>query len=300
MTYASADEGGIEWLNDTTLELLFPTAPAALLGLSVLAKAGFDPGEGDDPLLERAAHTFPLHLLPTESKEGVELLAPSSETVEGEVRRKGRGGFASGMSADTTSTGNGTGNGSGRGATAVSGDEMREWNLAQGIDPNARVAIRYATEADKQLRQQAKQSEWYRRHGRTAGKERAAQSAERENRYEDQDSWSFRGREGSEMGGGRDFAKRIGRERRAPYDRRGGRERKDPSDLDRELDGMVRRRAAGEAEDMDMDMDVDADHRRRGGGGGRGRGQRRERRGVEDLDKGESSSVPICLSRAER
>lgn len=175
--------------------------------------------------------------------------------------------------------------------TSISDDAIREWNLAQGIDPNARVAIRYATQADKGLRQQAKQSEWYKRHGRTAGKERAGNA--RENRYEDGGDYSFNGREGDEVGGGREFARRIGRERKGPYDRRPGGGRRDQSDLDRELDGMVRRRAVGESGEGDVDMDVDAggygDRRRHGGGGGGGRGrggQRRERRGVEDLDKG--------------
>jgi len=166
--------------------------------------------------------------------------------------------------------------------------------LKDGIDPNARVAIRYATEADKQLRQQAKQSDWYKRNGRTAGKETASQTRsfpgrDREERY------TFSGRE--EASGGKEFGRRIGRERRGPYDRnerRGG--RRDQSDLDRELDGMVSRRMGHEGgEDVDMDTGGDGDEfgreRRRGGGrrgGGRGggRGGRREHRGVEDLDKG--------------
>lgn len=156
--------------------------------------------------------------------------------------------------------------------------------VKDGIDPNARIAIRYATEADKQLRQQAKQSDWYKRNGRTAGKETASQTRSLPGRGEDR--YTFSGREDS--GGGREFGKRIGRERRGPYDRPA---RKDQSDLDRELDGMVSRRLGqdgGEDVDMDQGGDEFGRERRRGGGGrGRGgRGGRREHRNVEDLDKG--------------
>ena len=264
---------GIEWLNDTTLELLFPTSAAALLGLSLLSKAGFDPGEGDDPLLERAAHSVPLSLLPGVSKEGVELLAPASAD-EGGIRKKGRGGFGGAMSADNTAS---------TSSPAAEAPKLAE-EVKDGIDPNARIAIRYATEADKQLRQQAKQSDWYKRNGRTAGKETASQTRSLPGRGDDR--YTFSGRE--EAGGGREFGKRIGRERRGPYDRPA---RKDQSDLDRELDGMVSRRLGQDGgDDVDMDQgDEFGRERRRGGGGGRGRGGRggrREHRNVEDLDKG--------------
>jgi hypothetical protein len=247
-----------------------------LLGLSLLSKAGFDPGEGDDPLLERAAHSIPLSLLPGVSKEGIELLAPSSSD-DGGIRRKGRGGFGGAMSADNTAES------SSPAPSASLGEEVKD-----GIDPNARIAIRYATEADKQLRQQAKQSDWYKRNGRTAGKETASQTRSFPSRR-GEDGYSFSGRE--ESGGGREFGKRIGRERKGPYDReqRGGRNQ---SDLDRELDGMVQRRLGQDGEDVDMDGgDEFGRERRRGGGGGRGRGGRgrggkREHRNVEDLDKG--------------
>lgn len=155
--------------------------------------------------------------------------------------------------------------------------------VKDGIDPNARIAIRYATEADKQLRQQAKQSDWYKRNGRTAGKETASQTRSLPGRGEDR--YTFSGREDS--GGGREFGKRIGRERRGPYDRPA---RKDQSDLDRELDGMVSRRLGQDGgEDVNMDQGDEHGRERRRGGGGRGRGGRggrREHRNVEDLDKG--------------
>lgn len=263
-----------------------------MLGLSLLAKAGFDPSEGDDPLLERSAHSFPLSLLPTESKEGVELLSGNSGAGDDETRRKGRGGFKGTMTADLPDD-----------STPQEEQNPDTWNLKSGIDPNARIAIRYATEADKQLRQQAKQSEWYKRNGRQAGKERASQPR-RFGQVDDGGDgagWSFKDRDesGAGSGSGREFAKRIGRERRTPYDRdrRGGPGggRKDQSDLDRELDGMVKRRMGQEGDGGDVDMDTDIQYdrqdRRRGGGGGgggRGGGQRRERRGVDDLDKGTS------------
>jgi len=256
---------------------LFPSSAAALLGLSLLSKAGFDPGEGDDPLLERSAHSIPISLLPGVSREGVELLAPSAPE-EGGVKRKGRGGFGGAMSADNTAST----------SSPAAGPVGLEEELKDGIDPNARIAIRYATEADKQLRQQAKQSDWYKRNGRTAGKETASQTRSFPSRGGDE-RYSFSGRE--ETGGGREFARRIGRERRGPYDReqRGGRNQ---SDLDKELDGMVQRRLGQDTEGGDVDMEGAGDEfgreRRRGGGGrGRGgRGGRREHRNVEDLDKG--------------
>ena len=281
---------GIEWLNDTTLELLFSTPAAALLGLSLLSKAGFDPGEGDDPLLERAAHRFPISLLPTESKQGVELLSGSGiGEGDGEVKRKGRGGFGGSMTADATETGGGGRN----------GEDAREkevGNIAQGIDPHARIAIRYATEADKQLRQQAKQSEWYKRHGRAAGKERASETR----RFDRDDAGgrvSFRDREAAE--GGREFAKRIGRgreqRRSGPYDRPDRPRHRNADDLDRELENMARRRQGEDVMDDDVDMDAPPAGRRGGGGrhrggGGKGNGGRGSR-GVEDLDKGKQSPL---------
>lgn len=243
-----------------------------------MSKAGFDPGEGDDPLLERSAHSVPLSLLPGVSKEGVELLG-SSSAAEGGVRRKGRGGFGGSMSADNTAS-------SSSPAVAPVGVEEE---VTDGIDPNARIAIRYATEADKELRQQAKQSDWYKRNGRTAGKETASQTRSFPSRGGN-DGYSFSGRE--ETGGGREFARRIGRERRGPYDReqRSGRNQ---NDLDKELDGMVQRRLGQDqvgGDDVDMDRGGDEfgrERRRTGGGRGRGgRGGRREHRNVEDLDKG--------------
>ncbi|ORX37432.1 hypothetical protein BD324DRAFT_651025 [Kockovaella imperatae] len=263
---------GIEWLNDTTLILLFPTPAAALLALTLLSKAGFDPTEGDDPLLERSAHTVPIHLLPqaeldpTDSKAGTELLASSQPEDSSAPRRRGRGTFASSQS--------------GSDRPLLASDEMaNEWNLAPGVDANARITVRFAVESDSELRREAKMSEWYQRHGRRAGKETAT-GARRSMGREDDAQLTWQGRDSGE---GREFAKRISRERRDPYsrpsgnDRARGRGRRTAEDLDKELEGFARRR---NGQDGDETMDLDADLN----GSGDGRRQRRDRRGKEDLD----------------
>ncbi|KAK8866085.1 hypothetical protein IAR55_001236 [Kwoniella newhampshirensis] len=276
---------GIEWLNDTTLQLIFPTPAATLLGLTLLSKAGFDPAEGDDPLLERAAHSVPISLLPlaepdpVPSLEGQELLSTftTDEGTEGGVRRKGRGKFgqSSGLYDLEPLVPAATDNGDG-------------FKLAPGVDPHARIAVRYAVESDSDLRKEAKQSEWYKRHGRTAGKEVA--SSRRNVGGRGEEGLSFDGRGGS--GEGREFARRLGRERNDPYGNRpsrGGGGRKTQDDLDRELENMAKRRVNGVEEDVDMDMELDETGRRRRGGGSGGGGRREDRRRggnrKEDLDK---------------
>lgn len=251
---------GIEWLNDTTLNLLFPSPSAALLALTLLSKAGFDPSEGDDPLLERSAHPIPISLLPQaglepeDSKAGTELLDSTAGTV-GDIRRKGRGGFGgSGLMSDSVSS-------------SSPSNALSIPRVAEGIDPLSRITVRFAVESDKDLRQQAKQSEWYARHGRHAGKEVSGTRREkatpysRDNRREEVD-WD--GGDGEE--GGRELGRRIARGGR----RAGG--RKTAEDLDRELEGI------------------------RGGADG-GQGGRRPRRGREDLDKGKSTNVMRSANR---
>ncbi|WVR06036.1 hypothetical protein IAU60_003064 [Kwoniella sp. DSM 27419] len=288
---------GIEWLNDSTLLLIFPSPAAALIGLTVLAKAGFDPAEGDDPLLERAAHSIPISLLPlaepepVPSLEGQELLRAESGdtgTAAGEapVRRKGRGQFGRGTSGAFDL----------EPLASADGQDRDPFKLAPRVDPHARITIRYAVESDSELRKEAKQSEWYKRHGRGAGKEVAA--ARRAREREEREELSFGGRIGA-GGEGRDFAKRLGRGRRDPYarpadERSGGgrgRGRRTEEDLDKELENMARRRAAGDegVDDADVDMDMDqaerrphdrrGDRRRNGGAGPRGSNRK------EDLDK---------------
>ena len=262
---------GIEWLNDTTLHLLFPTPSASLLALTLLSKAGFDPTEGDDPLLERSAHTIPVHLLPqaepdpADSKAGTELLSNTEAEDSSAPRRRGRGTFASERSSELP---------------ALVSDEMKdEWNLAPGIDPNARITVRFAIESDSDLRREAKMSEWYQRHGRGAGKETTA-ARRAVGREEELPTW--RGRDSGE---GREFAKRISRERTDPYSRPGGRGRgkKTAEDLDRELEGLARRRTGEDGDDA-MELDEDAPRE--------GRRRRPEHKGREDLDAGELTLRP--------
>jgi len=217
-----------------------------------------------------------------DSKAGAELLDGSQG--EETVKRRGRGTF----SVDT---------GGQFDLPALASDKPSEWNLAPGVDANARIAIRYATESDTKLRKDAKQSEWYKKHGYRAGKETASGRRELNGGRDRDDGLSWQGRE---SGGGRDFAKRIGRERMDPYARprdrqgRGGRERRTVDDLDQELERLAQRRSGAEGgEGMGIDDDVDMDEQRerryqRNDRGGRGqRGERKERRGKDDLDKGE-------------
>ena len=257
---------GIEWLNDTTLHLLFPSPSAALLGLTLLSKAGFDPSEGDDPLLERAAHSVPISLLPmaepepVDSLEGTELITDESAGDGGAIKRKGRGRFG------------GTGGSNFDLEPLVSPVELG-FDLAPGVDPNARIAVRYGTEGDTGLRKEAKQSEWYQRHGRGAGKERSTAPRATRREKEEAVSWDAMGGED-----GREFAKRIGRERVEPY-ARPRREKTTQGDLDRELEGFAVRRAGGDEAGDGMDVD-DGGRSRRGG-------RDRVGRGKEDLDRGE-------------
>ncbi|WRT64316.1 uncharacterized protein IL334_001248 [Kwoniella shivajii] len=281
---------GIEWLNDTTLHLIFPTPAAALLGLTVLSKAGFDPAEGDDPLLERAAHSVPISLLPlaepepVPSLEGQELLSGSSDSTsnqDGGIKRKGRGNFGSKSSSGVFDL-----------EPLVNPETSQDpFKLAEGIDPHARIAIRYGTEADQELRKEAKASQWYKRHGRNAGKEIASSKRSiGDDRYQEEEGMSLKGRGSGE---GRDFAKRLGRERRdQPYGNRPGNRgkgRRTEEDLDKELENIAKRRTAGEegiSFDEDVEMDSgSADRRRDDRRGGRRGGGRRGENKKEDLDK---------------
>ncbi|WVQ62003.1 uncharacterized protein L199_000136 [Kwoniella botswanensis] len=273
---------GIEWLNDTTLHLIFPTAASALIGLTVLSKAGFDPAEGDDPLLERSAHSVPISLLPlaepepVPSLEGQELLSGPSTSVEDDgIKRKGRGTFGKSGAFDLE--------------PLVKPEQtgLDEIKFAEGVNPHARITIRYAIEADSDLRKQAKQSQWYKKHGRHAGKETSSSRRNITNNDQDEGNggFSFAGRGSGE---GRDFAKRIGRggrererERRAPYGERPDRRRggRTEEDLDKELENMARRRQTGEI-DEDIDMDSQSrSYEKRGGNSRRGPSRK------EDLDR---------------
>ena len=281
--FASLRYIGIEWLNDTTLHLLFPTPAAALLALTLLSKAGFDPSEGDDPILERSAHTVPIHLLPraeldpTDSQAGTELLAGAAPDASSGPRRRGRGNFA-GDSAEKSEL-----------PSVAGAVDQDGWRLAEGVDPNARITVRFAIEEDSELRREAKASDWYKRHGRKAGKEISTASR----RFGREEAPSWEGRTDSETGEGRAFAKRLGaRERMDPYARPRGRGTKTADDLDKELEGFARQRNGDEGdsgvEGMQVDDEMDGNERRR---------ERRPKRGVEDLDTG-ALSLHLCCSVA--
>ncbi|WVQ82732.1 hypothetical protein IAT38_004864 [Cryptococcus sp. DSM 104549] len=320
----------IEWLNDTTLHLLFPTPADTLLALSLLAKAGFDPAQGDDPLMEHAAHPFPIHLLPQEKEEVVGLGEPKSLFAEegGEqapanedgVQPRGRGAIASRGPTSSTSDSNPSTSRPSRLpahdrqgeydlpplAQSTPGTNADGFHLAPGINPLARIAVRYGLEADSALRKQSKDSEWYRAHGRGAGKE--VSGARRPVGRSEGPSWGGRGE--GEVGraeGGMEFARRIGRERK-PYSRPDGREERanrsarprfTQEDLDAQMDGYRRgeetteiahRDAREERYSGDRYRERERGDGRWGRGGGRngGGGGGRERRpqtNREDLDK---------------
>ena len=233
--------------------------------------------------MERSAHSVPLSLLPQapldplDSQAGTELLgngegtSSGNGTEGGSLQKRGRGTFSGDVAGRFDLP------------ALATGDDAHEieWNLAERIDPNARITVRFATEADASMRKEARDSEWYKRHGRGAGKEKASAPRSRPyGREEEPLSW-----QGRDSGEGRDFAKRIGKERRDPYSRpprdRGG--RRTAEDLDRELDGLSKRKNGGpDGDGMDVDMEMREQEQYRTKGRGR-----REARGVEDLDKGE-------------
>lgn len=166
----------------------------------------------------------------------------------------------------------------------------RATRFAEGVDPNARVTIRYAMSGDNERRKDAKSSEWYQRHGRGAGKE----VGPRRSYGRHDDRLELKDRLGG-AGEGRELGRRLGRERRDrrddPYarDRPERRVRRTAEDLDAELERMATGRAAGD-EDMYRGEGEYRDRRERGDRGARDRrerGQPRERRGKDDLDKGE-------------
>jgi len=204
-----------------------------------------------------------------------ELLPSSSEPSTG-IRRKGRGAFTDGETGAFDL------------APLVPVSKEGEWNLAEGVDPNARVGVRFGLEGDMELRGSAKGSDWYRRNGRHAGKEVA--TGRRSLGDEREEGLSWKGASGS--GEGRDFAKRLGRAV-GPYERREGRgdgrrggKGKTMEDLDKELEGI---RAGPKEGDEDVDMESSG----RNGGRRRGRGKA-EDRGKDDLDKGQF--VVLCVS----
>jgi len=263
----------------------------------MLAKAGFDPTEGDDPLLERAAHGIPASLLPQvdpkeeekkqkkEKKDGDE--DEDMETEEAEtpapaaddgIRRRGRGTFSEGPISSREPAG------SAHGAFDLEPLAVPTIVHPEGVDPNARVTVRYATEADHAQRRGARDSEWYARHGRGAGKEVARRAYSSATGMYGREILDLKDRVGT-SGEGRDFSRRIGRERANPYSRAPGSARRTANDLDAELDRMAAARATGEDE---FEYNGTFEEQRSGNWPGRrrgGRGGRRERNNREDLDR---------------
>ncbi|WVO24436.1 uncharacterized protein IAS62_005804 [Cryptococcus decagattii] len=293
-TGLGAQPMGIEWINDTALHILFSSPRLAILALALLAKTGFalpSPHEqdtdeqGDDPLQERSAHPFPLSLLP---RKPVGPAAEQGGEIETEaITRRGRGQFT---------LFNRPGN---------DNDDLLE-TIEDGVNPLARIALRLALVDDMTVRQRGKESTWYKKHGFQAGKETLGggvarrpfaprDRAERGARWE---KGSLFGSVGEGEGAGEELAKRLGRERRKPYDRPtgSGRERGlvTQEELDRELESLRSGTAHPSAEgQMDIDDGQDMDSypdlpRRKGrgfkstrNGGSRGKG----RVGKDDLDR---------------
>ncbi|BEJ10908.1 hypothetical protein CspHIS471_0103300 [Cutaneotrichosporon sp. HIS471] len=286
---------GIEWLNDSTLILLFPTPAAALLSLSMLAKAGFDPTEGDDPLMERAAHGFPSALLPRRSPTPepdrraadldaeLEAVAAArdasderSKSPSEEPVRKGRGAFRADVPRGST-------NGAFDLAPLAGSKKER---FADGVDPNSRVTVRYATEADNtKFKRGAGESSWYAKHGRAAGKETSARRTGGGRWEEPRDLKDRMGTRGE----GRDFARRIGRDRYDDRERRErGPRRARVEDLDADLEWMARRRDGEEDDTRDYGHRYERRDRREGSDPRRERRERAPRRThakQDDLDR---------------
>lgn len=308
---------GIEWIDDTTLHILFPSPQLSVLALALLSKTGFaldneHEDQADDPLQERSAHPFPLSLLPRKPARLLEQpietsLAPEQETDT--VTKRGRGQFASSPSL--------------RSSYANDATLFESIPLEDGVNPLARIALRLALVDDMTVRQRGKESEWYKKHGFEAGKERIGGGAVRRpfsktSRRErgERSEWAT----GDAQAGGEELAKRLGRERK-PYDRparstagagSSGRSRGmvTQEELDRELESLrsgVAPRGEGEARmDIDDGQDVHSYHdlpRRKGrgfrgargesGGGSRGRAKV----GKDDLDRGKQRPLDLLLSR---
>ncbi|KAE8542903.1 hypothetical protein D1P53_000966 [Cryptococcus gattii VGV] len=308
-TGLGAQPMGIEWINDTTLHILFPSPRLAILALALLAKTGFtlpspqeqeqeqEQEQGDDPLQERSAHPFPLSLLPRKpvappAEEGGEI-EPETEAIT----KRGRGQFTLPNRPSHSPR------------THDTEDLLETIPLEDGINPLARIALRLALIDDMTVRQGGKESTWYKKHGFQAGKETLGGGARRPFGPRDRGERGGGGRwekgslfslVGEGEGGGEELAKRLGRERRKPkpYDRPtgSGRERGlvTQEELDRELEslrsGTVRPAEGGMDIDDGQDRDSYPDVPRRkgrgfrntrGGDGSRGKG----RVGKDDLDR---------------
>ncbi len=168
----------VEWISDTRLVLLYNNPSSALDAINLLAKTGFHPfsgegttgppsptdllnessyellpeeaaqgDQGDDPLELRACHNVPFNLLPTIEADGtptqIDLLA-GPEIIDGLI--------------------------SSRPSKSKRGNDNDSDDVPEGLRPGARLDIRWAVEDDVKSKTKAKDSEWYRRYGRDAGK----------------------------------------------------------------------------------------------------------------------------------
>lgn len=266
---------GIEWINDNNLVLIFTDAQAALLAISVLAKAGFD--FEDDPLESRSAHHVPAALLPL----------PANRTNPERVATTSRSRHEPAPLAPV---------------------QQEDEDLPPGLRPYARMDVRFAMESDVKSRGKASESKWYATNGRGAGKE---QASERQfgSDYDPDASWSRNVPE-HERSNGNALLRRMGNERGVGSGRGGGRNRETPyarpgarkrpqvtqDDLDRELDslrsGGVQAGTLPVRDDDAMDVDEGVGARAparpygREGRGGRGGRDRGAGRGKDDLDRG--------------
>lgn len=230
--------------------MVFHDAREAKVAISLLAKTGFDPYEpnNDDPLELRAAKSVPRRLLPLpENEDGVKTTGKGRSDID-----------------PTDLLFNPK-------RDLVPVKKANDEDLPEGLREGARLDIRYAMESDVKARTAAKDSEWYKKHGRTAGKGANALS-------------------GSRHGPGSN-----GRRRRSasPGSRHGDREdggagarrpRRTQEDLDAELDAL--RDGSYVAPSRDSHQRADNNGRRQGGRGD-GRRDNRETRTQADLDAGE-------------
>ena len=226
--------------------LVFHDAREAKVAISLLAKTGFDPYEpnNDDPLELRAAKAVPRRLLPLPENE--EALPKSFRLEPTDLLFNPK-------------------------RDLVPVKKTNDEDLPEGLREGARLDIRYAMESDVKARTAAKDSEWYKKHGRTAGKGVNALSGSRH---------------GPGSSGRRRRSASPGSRHGDRDDGRGGtrRPRRTQVDLDAELDAM--RDGTYVAPEQRTD-----DHGRRQGERGDGRRGRREQRTQADLDAGEYTSL---------
>lgn len=235
--------------------LVFHDGREAKVAISLLAKTGFDPYEpnNDDPLELRAAKPVPRRLLPLPENE-------TGAADEGGKRHKGRSGLDPTDLLFNPKR------------DLVPVKKTEDEDLPVGLREGARLDIRYAMESDVKARTAAKDSEWYKKHGRTAGKGINPLSGSRH---------APRRRRSASPGAG------AGEGTRRP--------RRTQEDLDAELDAM---RSGTFAEDRGTDAGNDEGRRRRGGR--KEQREQREQRTQADLDAGKCNNRSHASGRTDK